>query len=112
VGNLLPIDKTIAARTNLREMSEGKKQLQLWLKTVSVHSYSQLQELENDFCRKEPVILIARITPIFTKSMEEGTKLVNDLYSAATKKDYSVFRLGEERIIVVPPTVQVKDELL
>jgi SepF-like predicted cell division protein (DUF552 family) len=112
VGNLLPIDKTIAARINLREMSEGKKRLQLWLKTVSVHSYSQLQELEHDFCRKEPVILIARITPIFTKSMEEGTKLVNDLYSAATKKDYSVFRLGEERIIVVPPTVQVKDELL
>jgi SepF-like predicted cell division protein (DUF552 family) len=112
VANLLRIDQTIAAKNNLREMSERKKQLQLWLKTVSVHSYSQLQELEDDFCRKEPVILIARITPIFTKSIEEGTRLVNDLYSVATKKDYSVFRLGEERIIVVPPGVQIKDALL
>ena len=111
VGNLLPIDQPLAAQTNLGEMSEGKKQLQIWLKTVSVHSYSQLPEIQDDFCRKEPVILIARITPIFTKSMEEGTKLVNELYSAATKKNYSVFRLGEERIIVVPPNVQVKDPL-
>ena len=111
VGNLLPIDEPLAAPANLREMSESKKQLQVWLKTVSVHSYSQLPALQDDFCRKEPVILIARITPIFMKSMEEGTKLVNDLYSAATKKNYSVFRLGEERIIVVPPNVQVKDTL-
>ena len=93
------------------EMSGGKSRSQVWLKTISVHSYSQLPELQNDFSRQEPVILIARITPIFTKSVEEGAKLVNELYSVATEKNYSVFRLGEERIIVVPPNVQVKDHL-
>jgi SepF-like predicted cell division protein (DUF552 family) len=108
VGNLLSTDQPLEGKSNL---SEGKKQLQMWLKTVSVHSYSQLPELEDTFCRKEPVILIARITPIFTKSMKEGTRLVNDLYSVAIKKDYSVFRLGEERIILVPTNVQVKDHL-
>ena len=112
MGNLLPSDVPLATQTNPGEMSGGKKQLQIWLKTISVHSYSQLPELQDDVCRKEPVILIARITPIFTKSVEEGTKLVNELYSMATKKHYSVFRLGEERIIVVPPNVQVKDHLL
>ena len=110
MGNLSPSDLPLATHTG--EMSGGKKQLQIWLKTISVHSYSQLPELQDDVCRKEPVILIARITPIFTKSVEEGTKLVNELYSMATKKHYSVFRLGEERIIVVPPSVQVKDHLL
>jgi SepF-like predicted cell division protein (DUF552 family) len=108
VANLLPADQSLEADHNLINMSEGNDQLQVWLKTVSIHSYSQLQQLQDDFCRKEPIILIARITPIFTKSMEEGTKLVNELYSAATEKKYSVFRLGEERIIVVPPNVQVK----
>jgi SepF-like predicted cell division protein (DUF552 family) len=112
VSNLLPTDHRLEAEPNLTEMSDGnKKQLQIWLKTVSVHSYSQLQELQEDFCRKESIILIARITPIFTKNTEEGTRLVNELYSAATKKNYSVFRLGEERIIVVPPNVQVKEPL-
>ena len=37
-------------------------------------------------------------------------KLVNELYLAATKNNnYSVFRLGEERIIVVPNSVQVEE---
>lgn len=111
VENLLPTDRTSAAKTNLGETPRGKNQLQIWLKTISVHSYSQLPELQDDFCRQEPVILIARITPLFTKSIEEGTKLLNELYSSAAKKNYSVFRLGEERIIVVPPNVQVKDHV-
>jgi len=112
VENLLSTGRPLAAKTDLGKMSsKGKNQLQIWLKTISVYSYSQLPELEDDFCRQEPVILIARITPIFTKSIEEGTRLLNELYSLATKKNYSVFRLGEERIIVVPPNVQVKDQV-
>jgi SepF-like predicted cell division protein (DUF552 family) len=111
VENLLSTDRPLAPKTDLGEMTGGKNQLQIWLKTISVHSYSQLPELQDDFCRQEPVILIARITPIFTKSIEEGTRLLKELYSLATKKNYSVFRLGEERIIVVPPNVQVKDHV-
>jgi SepF-like predicted cell division protein (DUF552 family) len=110
--DLTPRDQPLATQTNPKETSGSKKQLQIWLKTISVHSYSQLPELQDDVCKKEPIILIARITPIFTKSVEEGTKLVNELYSMAAKNHYSVFRLGEERIIVVPPNVQVKDQLL
>ena len=109
--NLLSTDRALAGRTELGEVSGGKNQLQIWLKTISVHSYSQLPELQDDFCRQEPVILIARITPIFTKSIEEGTRLLNELCSSAAKNDYSVFRLGEERIILVPPNVQVKDHV-
>ena len=99
-------DQHLTTQSNLREISEEKyRQQQLWLKTISIHSYSQLSELQDHFSNKEPIILIARITPIVTKNIEEGMKLVNEVYSAATKKNYSVFRLGEERIIVVPPTV-------
>ena len=96
--------------TDQQVISEEKcrrRQQQLWLKTISIHSYSQLSELQDDFSNKEPVILIARITPIVTKNIEEAMKLINEVYSMATKK-YSVFRLGEERIILVPSNVRVK----
>jgi hypothetical protein len=44
------------------------------------------------------------------KNPEEGMKLVNELYLTATKNNnYSVFRLGEERIIVVPNSVRVEE---
>jgi SepF-like predicted cell division protein (DUF552 family) len=77
-----------SSKANLREKSEEKKEeQQLWLKTISIHSYSQLSELQDHFCdNKEPVILIARITPIVTKNIEEAMKLINEVYSMATKK--------------------------
>ena len=101
---------TTSSQAKLREKSEEKKEEQLlWLRTISIHSYSQLSELQDHFCdNKEPAILIARITPIVTKNIEETMKLINEVYSMATKKNYSVFRLGEERIILVPPNVRVK----
>ena len=100
-----------SSQANLREKSEEKKEEQqlLWLRTISIHSYSQLSELQDHFCdNKEPAIVIARITPIVTKNIEETMKLVNEVYSMAIKKNYCVFRLGEERIILVPPNVRVK----
>jgi SepF-like predicted cell division protein (DUF552 family) len=88
------------------------KQHQLYIKCVSIHEYSQLSQLKNYFSYdKQPIILIARITPIMLKNPEEGMKLVNELYLTATKNNnYSVFRLGEERIIVVPNSVQIEEK--
>src|SRR5919198_6015358 len=93
-------------------ISEQKKQQQLYIKCVSIHEYSQLSQLKDYFLYdKQPIILIARITPTILKNPEESMKLVNELYLAATKNNnYCVFRLGEERIIVVPNSVQVEEE--
>src|SRR5919197_4652736 len=93
-------------------ISEQKKQQQMYIKCVSIHEYSQLLQLKDYFSYdKQPIILIARITPTILKNPEESMKLVNELYLAATKNNnYCVFRLGEERIIVVPNSVQIEEE--
>jgi SepF-like predicted cell division protein (DUF552 family) len=80
----------------------------LYLRTVSIHDYSQLSELKHSLIGNKPIILIARITPIMSQNPESGGKLLNELYSIATANNYSVFRLGEERIIVTPQSVQVE----
>ena len=85
-------------------------QKQLCLKTVSIHDYLQLTEIKNVIGKKEPVIMIARITSLMLEDPEQGGKLLNELYSVAVKNSYSVFRLGEERIIVSPITVKVERE--
>jgi SepF-like predicted cell division protein (DUF552 family) len=69
-----------------------------------------LTEIKNIIGKKEPVIMIARITSLMLKDPEQGGKLLNELYSVAVKNSYSVFRLGEERIIVAPIIVQVEGE--
>jgi SepF-like predicted cell division protein (DUF552 family) len=96
-------------RSELKKMQSYQKQ-QLYLKTVSIRNYLQLREIKNILFKKEPVILIARLTPIMLEDPEEGAKLLNELYSVAVKNNYSVFRLGEERIIVSPITVKVERE--
>ena len=86
-------------------------QQQLCLKTLSIHNYLQLAELKRSVSDKnEPVILIARITPIMLDNPEDGHKLLNELYLIAKKNNYSIFRLGEERIILAPIEVQVKKD--
>jgi SepF-like predicted cell division protein (DUF552 family) len=98
--------------TEISVLNETRtNQQQLCLKTLSIHNYLQLSELKRSILDKnEPVILIARITPIMLDNPEDGHKLLNELYSMAMKNNYSVFRLGEERIILAPTEVQVKKD--
>ena len=86
-------------------------QHQLCIKTISIYNYSQLKQLKESLSYKEPIILIARITPVVTNNPEEAIKLINELCLVAMKNNnYSVFRLGEERIIVVPNSVQIEEQ--
>ena len=98
--------------TEIALLSEYRtSQRQLCLKTLSIHNYLQLAELKRSISDKnEPIILIARITPIMLDNPEEGHKLLKELYLIATKNNYSIFRLGEERIIVAPIEVQVNKD--
>ena len=97
--------------TELALLSEYRTSQQLCLKTLSIHNYLQLDELKRSISDKnEPIILIARITPIMLDNPEDGIKLLNELYLIALKNKYSIFRLGEERIIVAPIEVQVKKD--
>ena len=94
--------------SSLRQEQQKKQQHDLlYLKTISIHNSLQLTEIKKNLLyKKKPVILIARITPIMLKSPEEGAKLLNELYFTAIKNNYSVFRLGEERIIIAPAEVR------
>ncbi len=84
-------------------------QLQLCIKTVSIHSYSQLDDLKENLLGKDPIILIAKISPIVSKDPEAPTKLVNEIYPTYVENNYSLFRLGDERIMVIPNSVRVEE---
>ena len=85
-----------------------QKQQQLSLKATSVHDYSELSEIERTLLQQQSTILIVRITPLALKDLQELDKFANQLYLIATKNNYSVFRLGEERIIVIPSCIKVE----
>jgi SepF-like predicted cell division protein (DUF552 family) len=80
---------------------------QLYLRTMSIYDYSQLSELKKDMAGEQQMILIARITPLMMKDPQARSRFMDDLYCPAIKKNYSLFRLGEERIIMIPHEVRV-----
>jgi SepF-like predicted cell division protein (DUF552 family) len=85
-----------------------KQQQQPSLKATSVHDYSELYEIERTLLQHQSTILIIRITPLALKDPQELDKFANQLYLIATKNNYSVFRLGEERIIVIPSCINIE----
>ena len=110
--NSRTVKQLLLTQTKLkhREIPELKKQ-QVCLKTICIHSHSQLSEVLDIFSRKECIILIARISSTSIKDPETRIDLVNELYKHAIKNNYTVFRQGEERIIVVHKSVKVEDIL-
>lgn len=94
-----------------KTLAASPEKCRLCVKTISIYSYSQLRHLKETISGKgkDSIILIVRIAPILSKDPGAGTKLVDSLYSThEIKNNYSVFRLGEERIMVIPNVVQTE----
>jgi SepF-like predicted cell division protein (DUF552 family) len=86
-------------------------QRRLYIKTISIHDYSQLQDLKQNLTggKDSVTILIARIAPIMSKDPEAAAKLVNELYDLTEiRSDYTLFRLGNDRLLLVPNNVQTQ----
>jgi SepF-like predicted cell division protein (DUF552 family) len=75
-----------------------------------IHSYSQLVDLKENLLGKDPIIIIAKISPIVSKDPEAPTKLVNKIYPTYVENNYSLFRLGDEKIMVIPNSVGVEEQ--
>jgi SepF-like predicted cell division protein (DUF552 family) len=52
-------------------------------------------------------ILIVKITPIAKRSVEETKSAINELVDFVKSIQGDIARLGEERIVMTPPTVKV-----
>jgi SepF-like predicted cell division protein (DUF552 family) len=89
------------------EFTQTKHACPLYLKTISIHDFSMLAGLKEHLNSGSQIILIARIAPLMMKDPEAGFRLIDDIYAFAIEKNYTIFRLGEERIIILPPRVQV-----
>lgn len=96
-------------RYKSRKIKTATAQRQASIKMVSVHEPSSIQLLREILTVKEPLRVITRISQMASRNSNVATKLVNEIYSECTKRSYSIFRLGEDRLMVIPNDVQVKN---
>ena len=67
-----------------------------------------LADLENIKSEvKNGNILILRITPLASKSIEDVKQAVNQLYEFTESIQGDIARLGEERVVICPPSIRI-----
>jgi len=76
-----------------------------YLKAMPLRDVSDLDAIKQEV--KNGNILILRITPLASKSIEDVKHAVNDLYEFAESINGDIARLGEERVVICPPNIRI-----
>jgi SepF-like predicted cell division protein (DUF552 family) len=76
-----------------------------YLKAITIRDPSDIHHIKEDI--KKKIILILRVTPLAQKNIDELRGVVEEIYLIAKNTEADIARLGEERIVVVPPGVKI-----
>jgi SepF-like predicted cell division protein (DUF552 family) len=76
-----------------------------YLKAMPLRDLSDLDAIKNEV--KNGNILILRITPLASKSIEDVKRAVNELYEFAGSIGGDIARLGEERVVICPQNIRI-----
>jgi SepF-like predicted cell division protein (DUF552 family) len=91
-----------SAPTPPEEKDSGGK---TYLKAMPLRDLADLENIKNEV--KNGNILILRITPLASKSIEDVKQAVNDLTEFAQSIGGDIARLGEERVVLCPPKIRI-----
>jgi len=76
-----------------------------YLKAVPLRDLTDLDNVKTEVSAGN--ILILRITPLASKSIDDVKRAVNELTEFAESVGGDIARLGEERVVVCPPNVRI-----
>ncbi len=76
-----------------------------YLKAMPLRDLTDLEAIKTEV--KNGNILILRITPLASKSIEDVKQAVNNLYEFAESINGDIARLGEERVVICPPKIRI-----
>jgi len=86
--------------------SDGKNdKAPVFLRAMGLHKLSEVEKIKREV--QSGKILIIKITPLASKSIEDVKIAVNQLCNFVESIKGDIARLGEERIVVCPTNVRV-----
>jgi uncharacterized protein len=77
----------------------------IYLKAITLRDMSDIPSIKDD--AKKRMILILRVTPLAQKDVVELRKAIEDLYKYVQSVGGDIARLGEERVVITPPSVRI-----
>jgi uncharacterized protein len=76
-----------------------------YLKAMPLKELTDIENVKNEVSNGN--IIILRVTPLATKSIEEVKNAVNQLYEFAESSGGDIARLGEERVVICPKNIRI-----
>lgn len=85
--------------------TEKEVESKTYLRAMPLRDLSDLEEMKTEV--KNGHVLILRITPLASKSIEDVKHAVNELYEFAESIGGDIARLGEERVVICPRHIRI-----
>lgn len=101
LGGILRKQKKEEKQAEAKSGSSGKT----YLKAMPLRDLADLDSVKNEV--KSGNILILRITPLASKSIDDVKRAINELCEFAESVGGDIARLGEERVVVCPQNVRI-----
>ncbi len=94
----------------IRKVEQGKEvslppSTKVYLKAFPLRSLEDVEKVKREV--ESGNILILRVEPLARKSIEDVKKAVSELCDFAQAVGGDIARLGEERIVITPPFVEI-----
>jgi len=83
----------------------SKAEQSLYVKALPLHALSDIDAIKSEI--KLGNVLIVRITPLAKRSVEETKHAINELCNFIKDEGGDIARLGEERIVITPPSIKI-----
>jgi SepF-like predicted cell division protein (DUF552 family) len=87
------------------EQKNKKTRKKAYLKAMPLRALADVEVIKHEL--KLGNILILKITPLATKSIEDVKKAVNELSAFTQSIGGDIASLGEERVVIVPNSVRI-----
>jgi len=100
LSNILRKSKKVGKEVEVRAVS-GKT----YLKAMPLRDLSDLDSVKSEV--KSGNIMILRITPLANKNIDDVKRAVNELCEFVESVGGDIARLGEERVVICPPSVKI-----
>ena len=87
-------------------ISEAEKDLTLtYVKAVPLKEHSDVEKVKKEINNGN--VLIVKITPLAMKNIEDVKNVIDELKVYVEAAGGDIARLGEERIVVTPPSIKI-----
>ena len=100
-GNKAEMEEEKPVTQETAQKTAGK----IYLKALSLHSLDELDKIKDEV--RSGNILIVKVEPLAEKSIEDVKRAIGELSEFVESIGGDIARLGEERIVLTPPSVQI-----